>query len=73
VYHLPLPSREDVYVRYPLEDDEGGALLAAHRRYRDILAQQPKSLPADVQRDISEMVPGVLPQTLAADLERDEP
>jgi len=34
IYHLPLPSRDPVYVRYPLEDDQGDALLAAHRRYR---------------------------------------
>ncbi len=66
MYHLPLPSRDDVYVRYPLEDDEGGALLAAHRRYREILDLPPTPLPPAVLEEIEATVPGVLPQSIHA-------
>ncbi|MBD3291744.1 MAG: hypothetical protein GF393_02380, partial [Armatimonadia bacterium] len=65
VYHLPLPTRENVYVRYPLEDEAGGGLLAAHRRFKEISALPAKHLADDVCREVSEKVPGVLPQTLA--------
>ena len=64
MYHLPLPTREPVYVRYPLEDDEGGALRAAHRRYHEILELPRKPLPEEAQDEIRARVPGVLPQTL---------
>ena len=64
VYHLPLPSREAVYVRYPLEDEDGGALLAAHKKYKEILDQPRNALPQDVQRDIAARIPGVLPESL---------
>jgi len=66
IYNLPLPSREPVYVRYPLEDDDGDALFAAHRRCRDIMDTPRKNLPADVQDEIRAKIPGVL----AAALER---
>ena len=65
VYHLPLPSRESVYVRYPLESDRG-ALHAAHERYREILDQPGNPLPRDVQKDIAASVPGILPECLAS-------
>jgi trimethylamine--corrinoid protein Co-methyltransferase len=64
IYHLPLPSREPVYVQYPLEDDEGGALMAAHERYGKIVELPRKSLPEELQRQILAEVPGVLPQSL---------
>ncbi len=67
IYHLPLPTRESVYVRYPLESSEGGALRAAHQRYHEILALPRKDLPEDVRRDIREHVPGVLPAALATE------
>jgi len=65
VYHLPLPSRESVYVRYPLED-EHGALHAAHVRYREILERPRKHLPADVSSQIEASVPNILTETLRA-------
>ncbi|HUU58336.1 MAG TPA: trimethylamine methyltransferase family protein [Phycisphaerae bacterium] len=65
IYHLPLPTREPVYVRYPLESDEGGALYAAHRRYREILELPRTPLSADVARDVRAEIPGVLPEALA--------
>ena len=65
MYHLPLPTREPVYVRYPLEDEEGGALLAAHKRYREILEAPRRPLPPEIRRAITSHVPGVLPQTLS--------
>jgi trimethylamine--corrinoid protein Co-methyltransferase len=64
VYHLPLPTREAVYVRYPLEDD-AGALHAAHRRYHEILDHPRNPLPDGVRRDIAASIPGVLPESLA--------
>ena len=73
VYHLPLPSREKVYVRYPLEDADGGALFAAHRRYREVLDLEPTTLPADLRRDIAAKIPGVLAGALAGRLRKDEP
>jgi len=64
MYHIPLPTREDVYVRYPLEHESNGALRAAHERYREILDRPRKPLSEDVRRDIEERIPGVLPATL---------
>ncbi len=64
VYHLPLPTREAVYISYPLEDPEGGALLAAHRRCQEIAERPRNHLPADVRRRIQEEIQGILPQTL---------
>ena len=66
MYHLPLPSREPTYVRYPLEDGDGGALLGAHRRYQEILEMPRKALPAETLDEIVAKIPGVLPQTLAS-------
>jgi trimethylamine--corrinoid protein Co-methyltransferase len=63
MYHLPLPSRDPVYPFYPLEDDEGGALAAAHRQYREILGRPRKALPAGVRRDLVGALPGLLPET----------
>ena len=65
IYHLPLPSREQVYVRYPLEHAEGGALYAAHERVREILGRPRNHLPEEVRRDIAASVPGVLPPAIA--------
>lgn len=68
IYHLPLPSREAVYAKYPLEsaEQDGGALYAAHQAYGEILDQPAKPVPDGVRRDIMEHVPGVLPESLAA-------
>jgi len=57
VYHLPLPTRESVYVRYPLEDEQGDVLRAAHRRYHEILEQPRKSLPKKVQQELASSIP----------------
>jgi trimethylamine--corrinoid protein Co-methyltransferase len=66
MYHLPLPTREPVYVRYPLEDGDGDALYAAHCQYHDILSLPRKPLPDEIQEEIMREVPGVLPQTLSS-------
>jgi len=66
MYHLPLPTRENVYARYPLEDDEGGALLAAHRQYHEILELPRQPLPQEIHEEIKARIPGVLPQTLSS-------
>jgi trimethylamine--corrinoid protein Co-methyltransferase len=64
IYHLPLPSQVPVYVHYPLEHREGGALMAAHERYGEIMALPRKSLPETVKKQIVEEIPGILPQTM---------
>jgi len=65
VYHLPLPTRDAVYIAYPMECDQGDALRAAHERYHEILDRPRNPLPPEVQKDIRNHVPGVLEQTLA--------
>ena len=69
MYHLPLPSREPVYVRYPLEDEEAGALAAAHRRYQEIVGQPRNQIPIELRNEIISNVPGILPATLAEPME----
>jgi hypothetical protein len=64
MYHLPLPSRDPVYPFYPLEDDEAGALAAAHRQYREILARPRNALPAEVRRELVDALPGLLPEVV---------
>jgi trimethylamine--corrinoid protein Co-methyltransferase len=63
MYHLPLPTKEDVYVRYPLEDTEGGALMAAHKRYTEIMEKPRNQLPEEIQKEIRNKIPGVLEKT----------
>ncbi len=62
MYHLPLPSRDAVYARYPLEDAEGGALLAAHRRFAEIEAMPRKALPEKMHRDAAARFAQLLPE-----------
>lgn len=71
VEYLPMPRFEPVYVAYPLEDAEGGALKAAHNRYHEILQKEPKPLPADIQKELKEKVPGILPATLESPIEQE--
>ena len=63
IYHLPLPTREPVYIRYPLEH-EHGALYAAHERFEQILAQPGRIMPEAMRNRIREEIPGILPQTV---------
>lgn len=60
MYHVPLPTRDPVYARFPLEDEHGGALAAAHRRYREVLQLPRQALPPDLQREIRRNIPGLL-------------
>ncbi|MBL7043579.1 MAG: trimethylamine methyltransferase family protein [Pirellulaceae bacterium] len=64
MYHLPLPSRDPVYARFPLEDEESGALAAAHRRCQEIMELPRTELPDEVKRDIESNIPGMLPATI---------
>lgn len=63
MYHVPLPTRDPVYVRYPLED-EGGALKGAQKAYHEILARPRKPLPVEIRERLRKQVPGILPATL---------
>jgi trimethylamine---corrinoid protein Co-methyltransferase len=63
IYQLPLPTKEKVYVRYPLESDRGDALYAAHKRYEEILEMPRKTLNMDVQEEIKSKIKGILPQS----------
>jgi trimethylamine--corrinoid protein Co-methyltransferase len=64
IYHLPIPTQEDVYLRYPLESDEGGALKAAQQRYHEILDQPRNQMPSELQDRIRQEIPGVLDAAL---------
>jgi trimethylamine--corrinoid protein Co-methyltransferase len=64
MYHLPLPTRDSVYVRYPLEDSESGALAAAHRRYQEVLERPRNAIPAELRNDILGRIPGLLYTTV---------
>jgi trimethylamine--corrinoid protein Co-methyltransferase len=64
IYHLPLPTKERVYLRYPMEDEEGGALKAANRRYNEIMDQPRKPLPDDILKKITGEISGILDKTL---------
>jgi trimethylamine--corrinoid protein Co-methyltransferase len=63
MYHLPVPSKENVYVKYPLEHKEGGALRAAHEKLQKIMKLARNPLPGEIRAEIEKTVPGVLPQT----------
>lgn len=64
VYHLPSPQYEPVYVRYPLEHPEGGALRGAHEKYQEILERPRNQIPEKTRQEITERVPGILPACL---------
>jgi trimethylamine--corrinoid protein Co-methyltransferase len=64
IYHLPLPTREKVYIRYPLENAEGGALLAAHNRFREIEQRERRCIPKEIRAQIQKEVAGILPAAL---------
>lgn len=63
MYHLPIPSRDDVYVRYPLEDSNG-VLYAAQKEYRAIMEKDRVHLPEDIRNEIASNFSGILPATL---------
>ncbi len=64
VYHLPLPTVDEVYMRYPLEGKSGDALFEAHLRRKEIMAMDRKTLPADVLAELKKNIPGLLEPTL---------
>ncbi len=64
IYNLPIPTRDDVYTSYPLEDADGGALMAAHKKYKEILEKPRDTLDESVKKDIISGVPDVLEETL---------
>jgi trimethylamine--corrinoid protein Co-methyltransferase len=64
MYHLPLPTRDPVYVRFPLEDKDRGVLYAAHRRYQEIMDVPRTRLPKETQQEIMSKIPVILSQTL---------
>lgn len=62
IYNLPCPTREKVYVKYPFENVESGALMGAHERYQEIEEMPMKKLPEEVRKEIAAKIPGILPQ-----------
>jgi hypothetical protein len=54
-------------MRYPLENEDAGALYAAHLRYKEILELPRRNLSRSVREEIAAKVPGVLQQSLGAD------
>ncbi|MFO7973511.1 MAG: trimethylamine methyltransferase family protein [Candidatus Hydrogenedentota bacterium] len=63
MYHLPVPTKENVYVRYPLEHKEGGALRAAHEKLNKIMERPRNPLPEEIRTEVERTVAGVLPKT----------
>jgi len=59
-----LPTRDPVYVRYPLEDTEKGALYAADCKYKEIMELSRNALPKQIVDRIKADVPGILPKSL---------
>ncbi|MBN1589338.1 MAG: trimethylamine methyltransferase family protein [Pirellulales bacterium] len=64
MYHIPLPSRDAVYARFPLEDEQG-ALHAAHLRRQELAATPRQTLPSEIQDEIRRHVPNLLDKALA--------
>jgi trimethylamine---corrinoid protein Co-methyltransferase len=71
MYHLPMPSREDVYVRYPLHKKNETTLAAAHRKYHEILSRPANPLPEAVRQKLQKEIPGILPSALAAPVDKE--
>jgi trimethylamine--corrinoid protein Co-methyltransferase len=65
MYHLPLPSRDPVYAKYPFEDDQAGALRAANQRFGKINNLPRKQIDAEIQRDLSARFEGLLMGAMA--------
>ena len=63
MYHLPLPTRDPVYSRFPLEDEEHGALYMAHCRRNELLGTPHNQMPEEVRQEIVRNVPNLLEQT----------
>ncbi len=59
IYHLPQPSKEDVYIRYPLEN--GDSLSVAREKYREICKREQKNLDKNVRAQIEEQISGIIP------------
>ena len=64
VYNLPLPTRDSVYMRYPLEEENNDTLKAAHLRRMEIMNRERKTLSPDIRKEITKQVKGILPRTL---------
>lgn len=64
VYHLPLPTREPVYVAYPLETENYDALKGAHEKVQEINAIPTIAIPKDICARIEKEFKGILPQSL---------
>ncbi len=65
IYNLPLPTEnEDIYVCYPLEDPEGGALRAAQKRRHEIMQRPRNTLPKETIAQLQSEIPGILPAAL---------
>lgn len=62
MYHLPLPTRENVYVKYPLESKNGDALYAAHLKHKKIMELSRDTLDEEIQHEAIEKIPGILPR-----------
>lgn len=64
IYNLPIPTRDDVYTYYPLEDKENGALFAAHKKYKELLDQPRNTLDGSTLDEIKKNVPNILDETI---------
>ncbi|MFW6137568.1 MAG: trimethylamine methyltransferase family protein [Spirochaetota bacterium] len=65
MYHLPLPTKQKVYIAYPLEDSEGDALSAAVKKYNEIMSSPRSNMSGEMVEEINSKVQGILPQNLS--------
>jgi trimethylamine--corrinoid protein Co-methyltransferase len=64
VYNLPLPTVDDVYVRYPLEAENGDALYAAWEKRKEIMSHPSDHLPSEMRKELKREIPGLLDESL---------
>jgi len=61
IYHLPLPTKENVYIKYPLDSEVfAGELYQAHKRKKELLEMAPAYLSKEIVEKIFRSVPGIL-------------
>ncbi len=65
VYNLPLPTVDDVYVRYPLEAENGDALYTAWEKRKEIMSHPSDHLPSEMRKELKQEIPGLLDESLA--------
>ncbi len=64
IYGLPMPTKDEVYPFYSLEDNENGALFAAQKKYNEIMEKPHCQIDDSIKKEILKSIPNVLTQSL---------